>query len=240
MVIKKILKTISNKIVSNYKVNGLLALFRYLLEKDMLKIPFQRPPLGPIPVVKPPLKPIPTLPPILEPIPGLPPALDPIPIPINPFLIKLLFSVYILKRIYDVFYFKPPDSPNSFPNSLVPKSDIPPSFSITDTDVKVKENPEEKKEKKKKPKNEKKILSLHLSGPFSIGDFVIFKEKNITNLSQADINHGQIGQVTERIDGWDYARVDFSIDVPDKFQKLNTNEIANKAFKEAVVIFEQK
>ena len=157
MVIKKILKTISNKIVSNYKVNGLLALFRYLLEKDMLKIPFQRPPLGPIPVVKPPLKPIPTLPPILEPIPGLPPALDPIPIPINPFLIKLLFSVYILKRIYDVFYFKPPDSPNSFPNSLVPKSDIPPSFSITDTDVKVKENPEEKKEKKKKKKRNQKM-----------------------------------------------------------------------------------
>ena len=79
-----------------------------------------------------------------------------------------------------------------------------------------------------------------MSGPFSIGDFVIFKEKNITNLSTADIKHGQIGQVIERIDEWDYARVDFSIEMPAKFQKLNTAEIANKALKEAIVIFEQK
>ena len=58
-------------------------------------------------------------------------------------------------------------------------------------------------------------------------------------MSSVDINSGEIGQIIERLDIWDYAVVDFSIEIPCRFQNLNTKLIIDDAFDEAILIPEE-
>jgi hypothetical protein len=86
--------------------------------------------------------------------------------------------------------------------------------------------------------NTKRVLALHLHSPFHIHQYVIFKEKNKNNSSSVHINRGEIGKIIERLDIWDFALVDFSIEIPDSFKNWNTKLIADKASNEAIVIVE--
>jgi hypothetical protein len=94
-----------------------------------------------------------------------------------------------------------------------------------------------------KPK--KKFLPLHLSYPlcpeFLINKYVIFKQKNKDNFSPIQINRGEVGKIIKKLNQWDYALVDFSIEIPLRFKKLNTTALANAntADTEAIFLFEE-
>ena len=103
--------------------------------------------------------------------------------------------------------------------------------------------PIEKPDDDEKPK--KKILPLHLSYPLcpklSINKYVIFKKKNKDNFSPIKINRGEVGKIIKKLDQWDYALVDFSIEIPLRFKKLNTTALANAntADTEAIFLLEE-
>jgi hypothetical protein len=82
----------------------------------------------------------------------------------------------------------------------------------------------------------KRILGLHLCSPFYIHQYVIFNQKNKNNVSSVHINKSEIGKIIKRLDIWDFALVDFSIEIPDRFQNWNTKLIADEASNEAIVI----
>lgn len=86
---------------------------------------------------------------------------------------------------------------------------------------------------------EKRVLSLHLSCPHSVDQYVIFKQKNKTNSSHVHINPGEIGRIIQESKHWDEAIVDFSITTPSRFQKLKTKAIADQAVNEAILIVEE-
>lgn len=88
----------------------------------------------------------------------------------------------------------------------------------------------------------KKVLPLHLCCPLcphrSIGRYVIYKKKNKDISQSLDISPGDIGQITKKLKGWDQALVNFSVEVPSRFQKLDTKSMVANVFNEGVVIFE--
>jgi len=86
---------------------------------------------------------------------------------------------------------------------------------------------------------EKRVLSLHLSCPYSLNQYVIFKQKNKHNLSPIRIKRGEIGKIIQESKHWDEAIVDFSIDIPSRFQELKTKAIADQAVNEAILIVEE-
>lgn len=92
----------------------------------------------------------------------------------------------------------------------------------------------------KKP--EKRIIALHLCSPLcsqrSVGQYVVFKEKNKDNSSLVNITFGEVGKIIKKLKGWDRALVNFSIEVPSHFQKLDTKSIIANIFNEGVVIGE--
>lgn len=57
-------------------------------------------------------------------------------------------------------------------------------------------------------------------------------------MSSVHINRGEIGKIIKRLDNWDFALVDFSIQIPSRFQDWNTKSIADNAYNEAIVIDE--
>ncbi len=90
-----------------------------------------------------------------------------------------------------------------------------------------------------KKSQEKRILSLHLSCPHSVDQYVIFKQKNKNNSSHVHINSGEIGQIIQKTKYWDEAIVDFSISIPTRFAKLNRKFIADQATNEAILLVEE-
>ena len=82
----------------------------------------------------------------------------------------------------------------------------------------------------------RRILPLHLCCSYSLNQYVIFTKKNYDNPSQVHINRGEVGQIIKELPGWDHALVNFSIEVPSRFKKLNTKSIVKKAFNEGIVI----
>ena len=85
----------------------------------------------------------------------------------------------------------------------------------------------------------KRVLALHLSSPYYVNQYVIFKQKNKNNLSPVHINHGEVGQIIKKLEKWDHAMVDFSIDIPSRFQELKTKFIADQSDNEAILIVEE-
>ena len=85
----------------------------------------------------------------------------------------------------------------------------------------------------------KRVLSLHLCSPYSIGHYVIFKQKNKNNVSSIQVDRGEIGKIIERVDNWDKALVDLSIQVPLRFKNWNTKLLTENAYNEAVLIVEK-
>ena len=85
----------------------------------------------------------------------------------------------------------------------------------------------------------KRVLSLHLCSPYSTGQYVIFKQKNKNNMSSIQVERGEIGKIIERVDNWDKALVDFSIQVPLRFKNWNTKLLTENAYNEAVLIVEK-
>ena len=86
---------------------------------------------------------------------------------------------------------------------------------------------------------EKRVLSLHLSSTCSLNQYVVFNQKNKNNLSPIHISHGEIGQIIKKLEDWDHVLVDFSIDIPSRFQKLKPKFIADQARNEAILIEER-
>ena len=70
---------------------------------------------------------------------------------------------------------------------------------------------------------------------------MIFKQKNKDNFSPIKINRGEVGKIIKKLDQWDYALVDFSIEIPLRFKKLNTTALANAntADTEAIFLLEE-
>lgn len=91
-------------------------------------------------------------------------------------------------------------------------------------------------------KQKKKFLPLHLCYPVcaesSINKYVIFKQKNEDNFSSVQISRGDVGKIIKKLKDWDEALVDFSIETPIRFQKLDTLSFANQADNEAILIVE--
>ena len=88
-------------------------------------------------------------------------------------------------------------------------------------------------------RKQRRILPLQLCCPCSIGQYVVFKEKNQDNSSLVNITPGEVGKIIKKLNEWDSGLVDFSIDVPPYFQKLDTKSIADQAFNEGVIVFEE-
>src|SRR6478752_7579676 len=65
------------------------------------------------------------------------------------------------------------------------------------------------------------------------------KQKNKHNLSPIRIKRGEIGKIIQESKHWDEAIVDFSIDIPSRFQELKTKAIADQAVNEAILIVEE-
>lgn len=86
--------------------------------------------------------------------------------------------------------------------------------------------------------NKKRVLPLYLHCPFQIGQYVIFRQKNKNNSSLIHVNLGEIGLIVEKLNGLDHALVDFSIDIPIRFKKLDTINLVKNAYNEGVLIIE--
>ena len=88
----------------------------------------------------------------------------------------------------------------------------------------------------------KRILALHVCCPLcpqrSVNSYVVFKQKNKNNLSSVQVNRGEVGKIIEKLKGWDEALVDFSIEVPYRYQKLDTKSLVENVFNEGLVLFD--
>ena len=67
---------------------------------------------------------------------------------------------------------------------------------------------------------------------------MIFKQKNEDNFSSVQISRGDVGKIIKKLKDWDEALVDFSIETPIRFQKLDTLSLANQADNKAILIVE--